>query len=111
MNVRNKRVIHTDIIRDNMQAICNSVPPQTHVLAVVKSDAYGHGMLQTAEAAIAGGAEMLAVATVDEGAKLRKGGIQKPILVLGALSSAEVKKGVLNDLIQTVCSCEMVRLC
>ena len=46
--------------------------------AVVKANAYGHGTVPVAEAALAGGAEWLAVATADEAAELRAGGIGAP---------------------------------
>jgi alanine racemase len=52
------------------------------VCAVVKADGYGHGAVTAAEAALAGGASWLAVATVTEGRVLREGGIEAPILLL-----------------------------
>lgn len=59
--------------------------------AVVKADAYGHGMLPCARAALRGGASWLAVATADEACQLR-GGVPDgtPILVLGALTRDEL---------------------
>ena len=50
--------------------------------AVVKADAYGHGALPVARAALAGGAAWLAVAMVEEGVELRDGGVDAPVLVL-----------------------------
>ena len=58
--------------------------------AVVKADGYGHGALPAARAALAGGASMLAVATAQEAADLRGGGIDAPILVMGAVSHQEL---------------------
>ena len=58
--------------------------------AVVKADAYGHGMVPAARAAQAGGASWLAVATAEEARGLREGGIEGPVLVMGALSPEEV---------------------
>jgi alanine racemase len=58
--------------------------------AVVKSDGYGHGALPAAHAALAGGATWLAVATADEAAALRDGGITERVLVMGALSDSEL---------------------
>ncbi len=58
--------------------------------AVVKADASGLGAVQTARAALAGGATSLAVATAHEVAELRAAGISEPVLVLGALSSEEL---------------------
>jgi alanine racemase len=50
--------------------------------AVVKADGYGHGAAPVARAALAGGAEWLAVALVEEGVELREAGIEAPVLVL-----------------------------
>jgi alanine racemase len=58
--------------------------------AVVKADGYGHGALEAARAARAGGAGWLAVATANEAAELRAGGIDGRILVMGALSPEEL---------------------
>jgi alanine racemase len=58
--------------------------------AVVKADGYGHGSVPVAAAALAGGARSLAVATADEAAELRAGGIEAPVLVMGAVSDSEL---------------------
>ena len=58
--------------------------------AVVKADGYGHGAVQSARAALAGGAQRLAVATAVEALELREEGIEAPILVMGALSDDEL---------------------
>ncbi len=108
---RNTRIIDLSAIENNMKAIRASVPSRAKVLAVVKADGYGHGAVETARAAIKGGAEMLAVAAVSEGIQLREAGIRIPILVLGAVSSFDVQAGTEYDLIQTVCTPEMVYLC
>ena len=50
-------------------------------MAVVKADAYGHGAVPVARAALEAGADALAVVTVEEGAELRDAGINAPILV------------------------------
>ena len=111
MRPRNQRIIRCDILQDNMRKIRRAVDPGTKVMAVVKADGYGHGAPEAARAAIKGGAEYLAVASVAEGTSLRRSGITTPILVLGAVTEEDVKEGVENGLIQTVCTPEMVRLC
>ena len=108
---RNIRTIDTGAIRENMQLLRSATPKSAKMLAVVKADAYGHGAVQTAKAALAGGAEMLAVAAVSEGRKLREGGIEAPILVLGPVTRHDVEEGVEYGLIQTVCTPDMVALC
>jgi alanine racemase len=63
---------------------------QGALCAVVKADGYGHGAVAAARAAQAGGAAWLAVATAGEAAELRAGGLDGPVLVLGALSPEEL---------------------
>ena len=58
--------------------------------AVVKADGYGHGADSAARAALAGGAQWLAVATAAEAAALRRAGIDARVLVMGALTPQEL---------------------
>ncbi len=58
-------------------------------MAVVKANAYGHGTVETARAALGGGATDLGVATVGEAHQLRAAGIDAPILGLGASDATE----------------------
>ncbi|MBO4470853.1 MAG: alanine racemase [Clostridia bacterium] len=108
---RNTRTIDLSAIENNMKAIRSSVPDSAKLIAVVKADGYGHGAVETALAAIKGGADMLAVAAVSEGVQLREKGIRVPVLVLGAVTASDVQEGAEYGLIQTVCSPEMVFLC
>jgi alanine racemase len=55
--------------------------PNSSLMAVVKADAYGHGSVEVARACIEAGADSLAVVTVEEGAVLRRAGLEAPILV------------------------------
>ena len=62
--------------------------------AVVKADGYGHGAVQSARAALAGGASWLAVATRREARELREAGLRDArVLVMGALSPVELRGG------------------
>ena len=108
---RNRREIRTDILQENMEKIRAAVPAGVKVLAVVKADGYGHGAAETSRAALAGGADMLAVAAVGEGVSLRQAGIEAPVLVLGAVLDIDAADGVAYGLTQTVCTPEMVRIC
>ena len=72
-------------------SIVRSVARQQKILAVVKADAYGHGMVEAAAALTDAGADALGVAFVSEGVALREAGIEAPILVLeGARHELEV---------------------
>lgn len=70
--------------------------------AVVKADGYGHGAAPVARAALAGGADLLGVALVAEGAELRDAGIEAPIMVLSQASDDELDDLVVHDLQATV---------
>ena len=69
--------------RRNLEAITAYQPEQVGLGCVVKDDAYGHGALPLSEIALEYGAELLIVAAVEEALKLRSGGIEAPILILG----------------------------
>ncbi|WGD36705.1 alanine racemase [Lysinibacter sp. HNR] len=74
-----RAIISRDAIRHNV-ATLRSIIPGREVMAVVKADAYGHGAIESARAAVDGGATWLGVADVDEAMELREAGIQEPIL-------------------------------
>jgi alanine racemase len=71
----------------NVRQLYNLLAPHTALMAVVKADGYGHGAIEVAKTVLAHGATWLAVATVPEGMELREGGIEAPILLLGAANS------------------------
>ena len=73
--------VHTGLISHNVAIVAQRTAP-VQVWAVVKANGYGHGAIQVANAALAGGATGLCVAIVDEGVALRRAGITAPILLL-----------------------------
>ncbi len=75
--------VDLDAIAGNLRLIA---PRGEQVIAVVKADAYGHGIEVVARACAEAGAAMLAVFTVEEGVMLRGLGLATPILVLGGLT-------------------------
>ena len=77
-------------VERNVSRLCDGLSRGAGLCAVVKADGYGHGAVPVARAALAGGARSLAVATADEAAELRAGGIAAPVLVMGAISDAEL---------------------
>ncbi len=72
-------------LRHNFQEVLGAVGRGCDVLAVVKADAYGHGVGHVAPALAAAGARLFGVALVEEGVALRRLGIEQPILVLGGV--------------------------
>lgn len=75
--------VNMDNLKSNMHNELNAVPKGTDVFAVVKANAYGHGLVKIAQAEIEFGAAGLCVATLDEGLEIRESGVAAPILVLG----------------------------
>ncbi|MDQ0190072.1 alanine racemase [Alicyclobacillus cycloheptanicus] len=80
-------IVDTSAIRENIRGIKSRLAQSTRVLQAVKANGYGHGAVQVARAAVAGGATELGVATVEEALALREAGIDTPILVLGVTTS------------------------
>jgi alanine racemase len=78
-------------------------------LAVVKANAYGHGLLEVARIAVAEGVDWLGVNSVDEGLALRAAGIAAPVLVLGYAPLGALEEAVRGDLRLTVYNRETVR--
>jgi alanine racemase len=81
---------------------------RVRLMAVVKSDAYGHGAVDVAEVLIGSGAQWLAVASVDEGCQLRAVDAKIPILILSPVPSWAVQTAFEHDLDFTVTSATQV---
>mgnify|MGYP000170290284 FL=1 len=77
-------------IRNNIAVAKRRLKPGCRLLAVVKADAYGHGSVEVAKTALSAGAAYLAVATVQEGVKLREAGITAPVLMLSEPPEAAI---------------------
>lgn len=91
---------------------CTHIIRDTHtaLMAIVKGDAYGHGAVAVARAAVAGGAQWLGVARFCEARSLRQNGIQAPILVLGMVTGAEVDEAIASSVTLTLHSPETLHL-
>ncbi len=80
---RNTRVVvDLSIIKQNISKLKSKLNPSKQVYAVVKANAYGHGMIPVAKAALEAGVQGFCVANVDEALALREAGIMEPILIL-----------------------------
>ena len=74
-------VVDRAAIRSNVAALREQAGAD--VMAVVKADGYGHGLIESARAAVDGGATWLGVAQLGEGLALRRAGIDVPLLEIG----------------------------
>ncbi|MFP6901279.1 MAG: alanine racemase [Opitutales bacterium] len=88
----------------NLRLIRKALPHGIRYVAVVKADAYGHGILPTATRLMQSGVDLFAVANVREAAEIREIGSGWPILVLGPLLPDEDEALVTHDLIATISS-------
>ncbi len=70
---------------NNIKQIKKKLSKNTEILAVVKANAYGHGIEKISQWSIDNGVKMLGVALIEEGILLRDKGIKKPILILGSI--------------------------
>jgi alanine racemase len=75
--------INLDNLTHNVKVLSKAMPPKCELMAVVKAQAYGHGLYEIATHLDKIGIRAFAVATIDEGIALRKYGIQGEILILG----------------------------
>jgi alanine racemase len=94
--------VDCDAIRHNVRALRAHAGGRTEIMAVVKANAYGHGAVEVARAALSGGAAWLAVVSVDEAAALRQAGVSAPILVLSYIDPRDAARVVRCDLTPTV---------
>ncbi len=92
----------------NMRQFREVVPAGVALMAVVKADAYGHGAVPVSEVALAEGAAMLGVASLEEGVHLRRHNITAPILILGYTDPRQFKRLVECGLTPTIFHWESV---
>lgn len=81
--------IDLDVFRNNIRLIKKAIEPKKFCLPI-KSNAYGHGLIEIGKVAEEEKVDYLAVASVSEGVILRNEGIKLPILVLGAFQKEEI---------------------
>jgi alanine racemase len=94
-------------LRQNVAAIRRRIEPETGLIAVVKADAYGHGLAQIAGVLMQCGVESFAVANLSEALLLRHvGGGGWPILLFGSALPFEVSKIVEQNITPTISTLE-----
>lgn len=96
-------------LESNIGKFRQLVGPDRSLMAVVKSNAYGHGMIEVASVALNAGADWLGVFSIGEGLELRRSGIDAPVLVLGPPSFDLIKTALESGLSLTVQSLETAK--
>jgi len=83
--------INLDSFRHNLHSIKSLIGPGVRTMAIIKADAYGHGAIQCARAAIKEQVDYIGVGIIQEGIELRENGITSPILILGGIYPNEIE--------------------
>jgi len=109
--------ISLSALRGNLHAIRDYVNPPSEkrksprkILSIVKGNAYGHGSPEVAKALEGFGSDWFGVASAGEGIELRKGGVRRPILVLGGFWPGEERNLIAYNLTPAIHRCEHLAL-
>jgi alanine racemase len=101
-------VIDLTAVDHNIQQIRKKVNGKK-IMAIVKANAYGHGIQEITERVIKNGVEYIGVGFLEEAIFLRQKEIETPILVMGGILGYQLKKFIQNDIDITVSSLELAR--
>ncbi|MFJ7733798.1 alanine racemase [Lysinibacillus sp. NPDC097231] len=104
-----KAIVDLKAIQQNIKNLKKLLRPKVQIIAVVKANAYGHGDLAVAKAALEAGATILAVATPDEALHIRANFEEPDILILGASPLSFVPYAAQQRIILTAFASEWVQ--
>ena len=108
------RATHAEInlkaFKQNLQNLKIILGSSTGIMTVIKADAYGHGALASASAAVESGIDYLGAGVIEEGIELRKNGIENPILILGSIFPDEVADLVQHNLSTILCTSHLAEV-
>ncbi|MBU4259229.1 MAG: alanine racemase, partial [Proteobacteria bacterium] len=96
-------------IAHNIHGLRRITNPKARFMAVVKANAYGHGIIEVARQSLENGTEVLGVTNIEEGIRIRKAGINAPVLILSYAPPEQSKELIEFDLTQTVYSYETAK--
>ena len=101
--------IDLDCIVHNLNEIRKLTERKSEIIAVVKADAYGHGVFGILPTLLENGVRKFAVSLLDEAIQLRKNGVSAPILVLSYTDVSRAGEILKNNVTQTVYNMELAR--
>ena len=96
--------VDTDALVHNLEAVRSLLKENTRLIAVLKANAYGLGLVPTAQVLAGNGVDLFAVTFPEEAFALREGGIKADILVFAPAGEAEIQRAVEHGLTLTVAS-------
>ncbi len=94
-------------LEHNFKQIGSVVPESTKIMAVVKGNGFGHGMIEPAKTFMQAGADMLAVTRLEEALALRDAGLECPILMFAPIQSDNAQLAIDAKLDVSVCDIEL----
>lgn len=101
--------IHTDAILHNVEVARSKLRPETKLMAIIKANAYGHGIVQVGMLLDADpNVDAFGIALPEEGALLRANGVKKPILILGAIDKEHIEQVLENELMPAVFTLDLL---
>ena len=100
--------INKKVLQHNIEQFQKLIGDKIELVAIVKANAYGHGLVEIAKIAVSSGVNWLGVDSIDEALKLRKTGIDAPILILGYTLLSKLKEIIKYDLRQVVYNKETI---
>jgi alanine racemase len=90
--------ISFDNLRNNLSIVKSLLHPHVKIMAMVKANAYGHGLFEISSELLKQGVDYLGVAFLEEGVYLRKCGITAPIVALGAINTDQISEFITHDI-------------
>ena len=106
--------IDLDALANNYRRVREAADPKARVCCVVKADGYGHGALRISAELQSLGADWFAVSNLEEALQLRRGGIERPILVPGFTppdEAAALSEGNISQCVYSTDYAEKLSLC
>ncbi|GAB4436557.1 MAG: alanine racemase [Anaerolineae bacterium] len=100
--------IDLDAIANNVRRLAELAAP-AKIMAILKADAYGHGMVKVARTVLNNGGSWVGVATLGEAITLRKNGIDAPILVLSYMPAWQAHEAIRHNISATIFTEELAR--
>lgn len=98
-------------LRSNFASLTSTLPSSVQSMAVIKSNAYGHGILECARIFSDCGCDWLAVDDILEAVMVRDAGITTPLLVLGATMMDDVQLAIDCAITITISTIELAQYC
>ncbi len=101
--------INLSALQSNLNCIRDLISSKVKIMAVVKADAYGHGVIPCSQVLVDAGADILGVSIISEGIELRNNGFQVPIHILMGVFPDEVDDLIQFDLTTSIWSLNMAK--